>query len=489
MHEHFVTVTYCQAQTILRAKALEESPAGSGIKSAVLSKATAHRLGEDADEATYLTERAKAVLLAAGRSDTGTTEDHPGPSLRLTGGLIFLAAFIFGVLTDKFASPEPFINLLSFPFWGVIVWNIFIYGVLLLGALRLICPEHFPVRSTVTALLGGKLARLLHRTSSENRFRFDMAHLLVPVYEKQAAFLLHLAALAFALGLVAEIGFRGISTAFVVGWESTWFARNPEAVKTFIDWTYGLIPVGGALPDASAIEAMQSDRLVFRIHDISAAPWLVRMMALLTVFVIVPRLVLALFSLSTARFRLNRLRLTTSDTYFTTVLTEGRESAHLGPLVIIVNKNIKNSDKAALEKLSVLWGNPKPLLDEIDYDVPPFTVPDVFQNGENPFVLILSDAMKTPEEELAGALFNAVSNLKEKEKPFECAVLLDSRRLRERFAVYPGRLAERIDTWTRFAASFGLTVFVYEDDAVNLVRNMRQWASARSPVVMQKTPR
>ena len=144
---------------------------------------------------------------------------------------------------------------------------------------------------------------------------------------------------------------------------------------------------------------------------------------------------------------------------------------------------------AALEKLSVLWGNPKPLLDEIDYDVPPFTVPDVFQNGENPFVLILSDAMKTPEEELAGALFNAVSNLKEKEKPFECAVLLDLRRLRERFAVYPGRLAERIDTWTRFAASFGLTVFVYEDDAVNLVRNMRQWASARSPVVMQKTPR
>ena len=58
-----------------------------------------------------------------------------------------------------------------------------------------------------------------------------MAQLLVPVYEKQAAYLMHLAALAFAFGLIAEIGFRGISTAFVVGWESTWFAQNPEAVK------------------------------------------------------------------------------------------------------------------------------------------------------------------------------------------------------------------------------------------------------------------
>ena len=129
-----------------------------------------------------------------------------------------------------------------------------------------------------------------------------MAQLLVPVYENQAAYLMHLAALAFALGLIAEIAFRGISTAFVVGWESTWFAQNPEAVKTFIDWTYGLIPFGGDLPDASTLEAMQSDRLVFRMHPVNAAPWLIRMMVLLTVFVIIPRLFLALISFSAARF-------------------------------------------------------------------------------------------------------------------------------------------------------------------------------------------
>ena len=489
MHEPFITVTYEQARTILRAKALEQAASGHVIQSAVISKATAHRLGESADEATYLTERAKAVLQATGQEDPASKTPSRRPSIRNAAGLLFLAAFILGALTDKLASPEPFINLLSFPFWGVIAWNVLIYGVLLLGAVGLISPDRFPVRGTVSALLAGKLTRLLHRTSPNAALRAEMAQLLVPVYENQAAYLMHLAALAFALGLIAEIAFRGISTAFVVGWESTWFAQNPEAVKTFIDWTYGLIPFGGNLPDASTLEAMQSDRLVFRMHPVNAAPWLIRMMVLLTVFVIIPRLFLALISFSAARFCRNRLRLTVSDPYFVSVLTEGKESAHLGPLVIIADKAFKGSDKATLDKLSLLWGNPKPIVNELDYDAPPFVVPDIFRDGENPFVLILSDALKTPEEELAGALFSAINNPETEEKPFLCAVLLDTRRLRERFDVYPGRLTERIDTWTRFAASFGLTVFVYEGDAVTLVRNMRQWASTRSPVVDRKTPR
>ena len=428
-------------------------------------------------------------MQATGQEDAASKTPSRRPSIRNAAGLLFLAAFILGALTDKLASPEPFINLLSFPFWGVIAWNVLVYGILLLGALGLICPDRFPVRGTVSALLAGKLTRLLRRTSPDTAFRVEMAQLLVPVYEKQAAYLMHLAALAFAFGLIAEIGFRGISTAFVVGWESTWFAQNPEAIKAFIDWTYGLIPFGGTLPDAATLEAMQSDRLVFRMHQVNAAPWLIRMMVLLTVFVIIPRLLLALISLSAVRFCLNRLHLTVSDSYFVSVLTEGKESVHLGPLVIIADKAFKGSDKATLDNLSLLWGNPKPIVEELDYDAPPFVVPDIFRDGENPFVLILSDALKTPEEELAGALFSTVNNTETTEKAFLCAVLLDTRRLRDRFDVYPGRLTERIDTWTRFAASFGLTVFVYEGDAVTLVRNMRQWASTRSSVVDRKTPR
>ena len=187
MHEPFVTVTYEQARTILRAKALEQAASGHAIQSAVISKATAHRLGESADEATYLTERAKAVLQAVGQSDAASKTPIRAPSIRSTAGLLFLAAFILGALTDKLASPEPFINLLSFPFWGVIAWNVLIYGVLLLGAVGLISPDRFPVRGTVSALLAGKLTRLLHRTSPNAALRAEMAQLLVPVYENQAA--------------------------------------------------------------------------------------------------------------------------------------------------------------------------------------------------------------------------------------------------------------------------------------------------------------
>lgn len=45
-----------------------------------------------------------------------------------------------------------------------------------------------------------------------------------------AARAFHLAAAAFAAGLLASIAVRGIGTAYVVGWESTWFADNPNRV-------------------------------------------------------------------------------------------------------------------------------------------------------------------------------------------------------------------------------------------------------------------
>ena len=49
---------------------------------------------------------------------------------------LIAVAFILGLLTDQFASESSRINLLSLPFFGVLLWNIVVYLMLLISGLR-----------------------------------------------------------------------------------------------------------------------------------------------------------------------------------------------------------------------------------------------------------------------------------------------------------------------------------------------------------------
>ena len=484
MSDTTLTVTLEAARRILYAKALELSSSWDKTKSAAVSQTIARRLGESARPETFLKERATAIFEAAGLTNIDTLTKEKGLSFSLLASLAFLISFAAGALTDKLTSTAAFINLLSFPFWGVIAWNLLIYLVLFLGAIGILRKPLFPIRQMLTGIRLARLPFFSGRLKTEAVFQESLAKLTAPIYKKETTALLHLAAIAFALGLIASLALRGFSTAFVVGWESTWFAENVAAVKNFIDWTYGLVPAIGpitALPDLSVLESIRADRLPYLQESVSAAPWLLRMMVLLVVLVIFPRFVLLLTALAGVRYSKHHVKLDASEPYFADVLRYGKESISLGGLQFVTDLKGSDATHASLSELSSLWGNTELRIHRIDMDAPPYELPKIEVGPVRTVVLLVLDATVTAEEELAGLLFKEAHNAMENREDLLYAALLDMRRFSSRSKVYPERLAERKETWTHFATQHGITLFFLEENPLELVRSMREWATSYAP--------
>ena len=116
-----VRLTLQQAKLVLLAKAIEESNDShihwSSADSEAASLRAAHTVGESADTVKLLTERAKVVLRTASERGINTTVSTKARLPQFFSPLFVLLAFILGALTDRIASPEHIVNLLSPPYW------------------------------------------------------------------------------------------------------------------------------------------------------------------------------------------------------------------------------------------------------------------------------------------------------------------------------------------------------------------------------------
>jgi hypothetical protein len=216
---------------------------------------------------------------------------------------------------------------------------------------------------------------------------------------------------------------------------------------------------------------------------VSAAPWLLRMMVLLAVLVIIPRLLLFLSSLTAAKFSRSHLKLDISDAYYTDLLKSGKESAHLGNLICLTDANSTNSTAEELTHISELWGNAILLQRKFDFDTPPFNVAIGKEVPENSLFLVVLDAIRTPEEETTGALFQEIEAKKSERPDTLCAALLDVRRFAKRTSGYPERIKERKDSWLRFTEQYGVKLFFLENaekDVSLIARDLREWASLQT---------
>ena len=278
-----VRLTLQQAKLILLAKALEESedPSVKWTPSDAegASLRAAHAVGEAADPVKLLTERAKIVLRTASERGLNTMLSTKARLPSLFAPLFVLLSFILGAVADRIASPEHIVNLLSPPYWGVILWNLLVYLALLCCALGLVSTSGnrfaLPLRSTLNAFAEKTSYGTLRRKGFKAHFYAGWAQLVSPLIRMNVARTLHLAAMAFALGIIVSLLVRGFGTSYWAGWESTWLSESPQSVKTFLDYTYGLIPATGPLPpmpDLAAVTEMRADRLPYLETPVSAAP-------------------------------------------------------------------------------------------------------------------------------------------------------------------------------------------------------------------------
>lgn len=499
-NKNTVTVTLNEAKTIVLAKAIETAAAAPGQTAAVLGKgwsaadsqaasaAAAHTLGEDASTARLLTERARWVLERARErgiaSGIGTRARLPA----MLAPLFVLGAFVIGALTDRLTGQDHLVNLLSPAFWTVIAWNLAVYLGLCLCAVGLLGRRGnrfaLPLRGVLNAFVE-KCAFSTLKRGWQARFYADWAQITTPLVRMSVAKTLHWAAVFFALGLIVSLAVRGFGTAYWVGWESTWLAENPQAVKTWIDFVYA--PVASILgqpviPDVDTLAQWRIDRIPFLKEKISAAPWLIAMMVVMAAVVILPRLVfIAVVGWRMGRFK-RRVVLSLDDDYYGNLIAECRQDAHLGQLVIVGPATARNERTKGLEQMRSLWGNPGDttvaVMDFYDAERP---APDLGAIGRRAVVLLWVDGVETPEDDVQGLAIDKARAAYTPEHPL--AVWLDMSGFAARFAHAPDRIEQRTNTWRAFLAAREVPYFVMplENEAMlAAVKKLRAWAAAQN---------
>lgn len=359
-------------------------------------------------------------------------------------GALMLCAYFLGVMTDRFSSEGAVVNLLSPALLLILFWQIALYALLLVGTIAapLGWKPKWPGRELFAALLSR--LRILTVSKQTLRERPLWLSLLTPALRSEAARAFHLAAAALGAGLLTGLAFRGIGTAYTVGWTSTWLAGHEAWLATLFSATYGLVPLelfGTPFPDAAAIAEMN-----LRINaqgSPDAAAWLLRLMGLVAIVVILPRLLLAFFAGRRAKAARTRFvwideldepapvstqRSVASISEGATVLT-----------TIPADESLRRRTAALLMQPDARWRTVDVWKDEPE---------SALASVDTEAAVLLFDATATPEEEVHGHWIDAVG----RRQPDAVTLLVDLSGLEAQFGAESERLTARKALWESFAA-------------------------------------
>jgi len=222
------------------------------------------------------------------------------------GGLVLLAAFGLGLALSLLDSRVR-IEILAFPLLGVVLWNLVVYALLAVSSLR----RGPAPPAGVTSLLPGwtlwparwtrqRAAKLIKQSSfyhrplsaALRRFSDEWWPIAQPLLVWQGKRLFHFGSAVVALGLIAGFYVRGIALEYRAGWESTFLGA--AQVRALLGLIYSPASV------LTGIELPADDTAVASLHWRNgqgggpAAPWIHLMAATAILYVVVPRLLLAL---------------------------------------------------------------------------------------------------------------------------------------------------------------------------------------------------
>jgi hypothetical protein len=259
-----------------------------------------------------------------------------GGSIVLDRGMLMLA-FVAGVLLS-FLDGRRAINIFALPLVVLIAWNLLVYvsrlgrrrttqfaarkggvadgvaksapGVTHVGA-----PQVAPVsasaspprlslfasfysrwaRSRVDRLLGHSTRFNAPLAPGLRRFAGDWWEVAQPLFAARARRLLHLSAIAVALGLIAGYYFRAIILRAGAGWEGG-NVLGPGTAHTFLAVLYGpaSLITGISLPPAAGIAELRLTAASGSGGD--AAPWIHLIAWTAALYIVLPRLIAALSS-------------------------------------------------------------------------------------------------------------------------------------------------------------------------------------------------
>lgn len=270
----------------VRSVGLEPDAALEAPGEALLARA----VGERAERlAGPLAERYPIVAEVLGRTRT---------SGWILAGLLLLAVAAGVGLSALDGSRR--INILAFPFLGLIAWNVAVYVALAIGAVRRrrqAAGGPAPAGRWAGAAFSARLAPLVRRTARVHAVLAKAIGGYVAswvetggaIIAQHARRWLHLAAAAVALGLIAGLYVRGLVLRYEAGWESTFLGASQ--VRTILGVLYGPFAGWSGVELPRTLQEVEALRWPDGGGD--AAPWIHLIALALGCLVVVPRLLLA----------------------------------------------------------------------------------------------------------------------------------------------------------------------------------------------------
>ena len=214
------------------------------------------------------------------------------------GVLALVLGFVFGLGVDQLGSPQR-VNLLGPAVWAVVAWNAVVYAALLL-------PGH---SGTVREWMAGwSLGRAPGSMANPTWLWAEHA---LPLSIQRWALLLHTAAAALGLGLVAGLYLRGLVLDYRAGWESTFL--DAPTVQSLLDallWPARTL-TGITMPAVAPLQLAPGAPA-----QASAAPWIHLYGATLLLATVLPRTLLALWAATRARWQSRHFSLPLGTPYF-----------------------------------------------------------------------------------------------------------------------------------------------------------------------------
>ena len=409
-----------------------------------------------------------------------------------------LAGLIVGVLADSIGSSQR-INLLAPPLWAVLAWNAVVYLVLLgHGLARLLMRPTRPGSLVLLTQRVLRLGRSLPGPGSVNASAGGSAPALqafarlwlrasAPLSAARASTLLHAAAAALALGLIAGMYLRGLVLDYRAAWESTFLSADTARAMLSMVLAPAAAISGIALPDAAGFEAlrgMHGSAAVASAAGASAAPWIHLLALTLGLFVVLPRGVLALVGALRARWLARHVALPLGDAYFQRLarLQHGDVAR-----VVVQPYAATPSAQAALALQALL----APALgDGLQLRIAPtatFGAEDdegdasAALDAGTTLAIALFDLSATPEAEAQGRFAQQLAA----RAPAGAAtiLLIDEAAFRRRFGADSARLAQRREAWRALGEALGTSAVCVDLDAPELAGAARALQLAlRRPV-------
>jgi len=366
---------------------------------------------------------------------------------------------LVGITADVFGSGR-LLNLLAPPAWLVMLWNLGVYVFLFIGLLgedaRRPAARSGWVSYTATALRNLRFRRLTAPASNsgaQSRALIDFggawSRASLPLATTRLVMLLHAAAAAVAVALIAGMYLRGMAFDYRVGWGSTFL--DTEGVHTLLSWL--LAPAlwlsGIPLPDVAQMEALRDASGLDRAQA-SAAPWIHLYAIMLFITVVVPRSLLACWSGWQARRLSEHFPLSLDEQYFRNILRARHNEPtriHILPyaqtlagdaeqhLRRILELAFENSPQIELAATTALGG-------EDDLNGLPASLAQATR------LVALFDMTATPEAENHGAFLSALAAAR-----VPVIVVVNESGFTSRFRDYPQRLTERREAWTAFCST------------------------------------